>query len=241
MRVGSTTSDENATIAEIFASALERRHINVERHIGLGDELNAMAALEHNDIDLYPGFVPSRARVSGITWLNAAPANDSPCLLTSAYAAEQFWLLRLTKCSTIAPRLRLAATPAFLAPGGALDALRRHYGGFDFRAIIKCDPGNQYYALNRGDADVANGATTDPNIAATQLIVLSDDKHFWPERHVAPVVRIAALRAHPHMRAILDRMSRNLNLYALQRLNMRRAVLDMDPRDVAEEFVVQSQ
>lgn len=234
VRVGSTSSDENTTIAEIFAYALEREHIPVERHMRLGDEQSAMAALQRGEIDLYPGLIAPQT--AGIARLAAAPANDSPCLLTSQYTAEQFWLLRLSKCSAIASQLRLACTADFIAPGAALDGLRKRYGGFHFKAIVMCDPGTQYFRLNRGDADVANGLTTDSNVAQTQLIVLSDDKHFWPQRHVAPLVRIAALRARPRMQAALDLASRKLTLYALQQLNARRVVLDLDPRDAAEEF-----
>lgn len=238
VRIGSTDSDENATIAQIYASTLERAGIPVDRRMRLGDEQTVEAAISRGDIDLYPGLLFANVPTGeSTTLLAAAPAAESPCLVTSQYSAEQFWLLRLTKCAALAPQLRLAASPDFLAPGGPLDQLKRVYGGFNFKAVTRCDPGTQYYVLNRGDADVANGDTTDSNIAQTQLIVLSDDKHFWRARHLTPVIRVAALRAHPQMRTVLDRMSRNLTLYALQQLNSKRVVLDMDPRDVAEAFV----
>ncbi len=244
LRIGSLNSDENETLADIFAIALEREGVAVARQTRIAGESSAIAALQRGQIDIFPGLVQTgvtkynaRVRRYGIMSLAPSPANDSPCLLTSQYAAEEFWLLRLTKCSAIASQLRLAATPDFVAPGGELEGLRRQYGGFNFKSIVECDEGTQLYRLNRGDADVANGFTTDPNIAQTQLIVLSDDRHYWPDRHPAPIVRIAALHAHPRMSAILDRMSRSLSLYALQRMNMRRVVLDMDPYDTADEFV----
>lgn len=245
MRIGSTSSDENTTIAEIYAAALEHANIPVVRHMRVGNERTAMLALRSGEIELYPGRLrartsqrgPDPAAHDGITSLPASPANDSPCLVTSQYAAEQFWLLRLTKCAMIAPKLRLAATRDFIEPGGTLEQLRKRYGGFHFTDIVECRDGEQFYALNRGDADVANGFTTDPNIAQTQLIVLSDDKHFWPEEHIAPFVRIATLRARPHLAAALNPVSARLTLYTLQKLNARQRVLNMDSRDVADEFV----
>ncbi len=232
-------------IAEIYAIALERAHIPVERHLRLGEEQNVKDAIARGAIDLYPGLLFAHVPTAvdppydgdATTALSAAPANDSPCLVTSQVAAEQFWLLRLTKCAALAPQLRLAASAGFLEPGGTLDRLRHVYGGFHFKTTTACDPGTQYYMLNRGEADIANGVTTDSNIAETQLIVLSDDKHFWHERHPTPVVRVASLRAHPNMRSVLDRMSRHITLYALQQMNTRRSVLGMDPRDAAEDFV----
>jgi osmoprotectant transport system substrate-binding protein len=239
VRVGSTSSDENAIVAEVYSAALERAGFRVDRHMRLGDAQDAMAALQTAEIDLFPGKIQAGTKpvVTGALWLAASPANDSPCLLTSQYAAEQFWLLRLTKCATIAHELRLAATADFLAPGGALEQLRQRYGGFQFKSVVSCAADEQLYRLNLGDADIANGITTDPNIAQTQLVVLSDDKHFWPQEHVAPLVRVATLRAHPHLAAVLDDLSPKLTLYTLQSLSSRAQTFHMDPREAADDFV----
>lgn len=234
--VGSTDSGENRTIAEIYAVALERAKIPVARRMGIGDAARTMQALLRGDIDLYPGLIQAHTS-AGVIWLAPSPANLSPCLVTSQYAAEQFWLLRMSKCAAIAPQLRLAATADFLAPNGPLQQLRRRYGGFNFKSIVRCDAGAQFDPLNRGDTDVANAVTTDPAIAETQLIVLGDDKHFWPEQHTAPAVRRDALHRHPRLAPVLDRLSPRLTIYRLQQLSRREHLLDIDPRDAAEEFV----
>jgi len=261
IRIGSTGSPENATIAEIYALALERGNIAVDRHMNLGNAQMVMAATQRGEIDIYPEYVrtgatnlretslranavelyneakPFYEQRYGITWLTPSPLNDSPCLATSQYAAEEFWLLTLTKCAAIASQLRFAATPDFLAPGGVLQRLQEYYGGFRFKKVFGCDPGTQYDMLSRGDAEVANAFTTDANIAEDQLIVLGDDKHFWPLYNVAPVIRLATVQSHPHVRFILNHISRTLTNYAIQQLNMRRDLLNMDPHDVAKDFV----
>jgi osmoprotectant transport system substrate-binding protein len=235
LRIGSIDADENATIAEIYATALERENIRVDRLLRIGDENAALGALERGEIDLYPGTVQGPR--NGITSLTPSPGYDAACLVTSAYAAEQFWLIRMTKCAAIAPKLCLAATPDFLAPGGTLARLQRVYGGFDFGKVISSEPGEQLYAVNRGDADVANAMNTDSSISELQMVVLNDDKHFWPEQHIAPIVRVAVLRRYAQIVPVLNRVSRAITLYALQDLNARRRVLDMDARDAAEYFV----
>ncbi len=143
----------------------------------------------------------------------------------------------LTKGADIARQLRFAATSDFLASGAALEGLQRLYGGFKFKKVFTFDPGGQYDALNRGDADVANGFTTDPKIVEKQLIVLRDDKRFWPQYNVAPVIRLATIHSHPRVRIVLNRISRMLTEYTVQQLNMRLDLLHMDPHDVAEDFV----
>lgn len=257
VRIGSVDADQDATIAEIYAIAAERQNIPVERHLRIGNASALLAALERREIDLYPGTVEARdgfssapangdfsvaekvvyERRDGITWLAPSPASDSGCLVASQYSAEEFWLIRMTRCAMLAPQLRLAATADFLSPGGTLDQLRRAYGGFDFKEIVKCDPEEQIYAVNRGDAEVANATTTDSNISETQMVVLGDDKHFWPQRHIAPIIRVATLSAYAQIGHALDRVSRALTIYALQDLNTRRARLDMTAGDAAEYFV----
>jgi len=157
-------------------------------------------------------------------------------MVTSQYAAEQYWLLSLSACSAMAPRLRFAATRDFLA-GGTLDGLRGRYGGFKFGKIVACDTIEQYYALNRGDVDVANGFATDAKIGESQLLVLGDDKHFWPRDNVVPVMRAAALRAFPQARHVLNRASRRLTQYAVQQMNAHMDLLSLEPSDVAEDFL----
>jgi osmoprotectant transport system substrate-binding protein len=156
VRVGSKSSGENETIAEIYALALERSKIAVERHMNLGDTRAALGAILRGDIDVYPEYDTVKSAHAGVTRLAAAAMDDSPCLATSQYAAEAYWLLTLATCAKIAPTLRLAATADFLAPNGWLQQLQRAYGGFHFKSVVAVSPGQQYDAVSSGDADVAN-------------------------------------------------------------------------------------
>jgi osmoprotectant transport system substrate-binding protein len=242
VRLGSTSSRENATIAEIYALALERARIPVRRKLYLGTSQSAMASLARGEIDVYPEYVridkgtPANRRRDNVMWLAPSPMDDSTCVATSQVAAEQYSLLTMSKCAEIAPQLRFAATSDFLRPGGTLERLRRSYGRFNFKSVAAFDAGAQYDALNRGDADVASAFTTDPQIAENHLIVLGDDKRFWPRYSFAPVIRNAVLHAHPRARDVLDRISATVTTYAVQQMNMRLDLLHMEPRDAAEYF-----
>lgn len=238
VRVGSTSTGENTTIAEIYAIALERAGIPVHRHIQLGTDEDVFAALTDGFIDVYPGPVRKHeGKARDVTTLLPIAAIEGPCLAASQYSAEKYWLLTLSTCSAIANRLRLAATPDFVVPGGPLDRLRRAYGGFDFKKLIVCERGTQYYALNKGDADVANAFTTDAAIIETQLVILNDVKHVLPSVRIAPLIRTQTLRVYPHSSTILNAMSGELTQYALRELNRRRSLLDMSAHDAAQDFI----
>lgn len=261
IRVGSKNFGEDITIAEIYAAALERENLRVERHMNLGSTQIAMAAMERGEVDLYPEYTGTalidvlhmapirdarqlleRVRAEyqkryGMTWLAPSPVNDSQGLCTTQVVARKYQLSTLSDCAKAAPHLRLAAIPEFVARADALPGLQKFYGGFDFKSVNTYTIGLQYVALQRGDADVATAFTTDAQIVTDRLVVLRDDKRFWPPYNVAPVVRNAALRAHPQIRTVLDKVAPLLTDDAVRRLNMQVNVRHVDPADAAQAFL----
>jgi osmoprotectant transport system substrate-binding protein len=261
VRVGSKNFAEDITIAEIYAAALDRANIPVERHMNLGSTQIATAAMQRGDIDLYPEYTgtglidvlhmpPMRdaaqifktvkaayERQFQITWLSPSPMNDSQGLAVTQTVAQRYNLRTLSQCSRIAPQLRLAAIPEFLTRADALPGLQKFYGGFHFKSNPTYEIGLQYQALLNNDADVATAFTTDSQIGTENLIVLQDDRHFWPAYNVAPVVRQAALKRHPQVATVLDRISPLLTDTAVRQLNYQVNVSHADPADAAKRFL----
>lgn len=261
IRIGSKNFGEDITIAEIYAVALENAKIPVERHMNLGSTQIATAALRRGDIDLYPEYTgtglidvlhmpPVRdaqtlfAQVEAaykkrydLTWLTPSPMNDSQGLAVTQAIAQQYGLRTLSACAKLAPKLRLATIPEFLTRADALPGLRKFYGGFQFQNARTYEIGLQYQALLNGGADVATAFTTDSQIGTDNLVVLRDDKQFWPPYNVAPVVRTQTLQKHPQIAAILNRVSPLLTDSAVRQLNYQVNVQHTDPADAAKQFM----
>lgn len=259
--VGSKNFAENITIAEIYAAALERAGLPVQRRMNLGSTQIAIAGMQRGDIDLYPEYTgtglidvlhmpPQHDAASvfatvkreferryGLTWLTPSPVNDSQALATTRPISQKYALRTLSQCAVLAPRLHLAAVPEFVARADALPGLQRFYGGFAFRETRIYTIGLQYDALMRGDADVATAFTTDSQILQNGLVVLEDDKKFWPPYNVAPVVRTETLHAHPQIAGILNRIAPALTDAAVRRLNVEVNVRKTDPADAAAAFI----
>lgn len=261
VRVGSKNFGEDITIAEIYAAALERSNIPVERHMNLGSTQIAMAAMQRGEVDLYPEYtgtglidvlhspplhdakqIYQRVRMQyqeryAMTWLQASPMNDSQGLCTTAAIAQKYNLRTLSDCAKAAPQLRLAAIPEFVARADALPGLQKFYGGFKFQDVKTYEIGLQYTALQNGAADVATAFTTDAQIAVNDLVVLRDDKHFWPAYNVAPVVRNAALHARPEIASVLNKVAPLLTDRVVRQLNLQVNVQHQDPVDAAQAFL----
>jgi osmoprotectant transport system substrate-binding protein len=172
-----------------------------------------------------------------VTWLAPSPVNDSQGLAVTRALAKRFNVRTLSQCAAAAPQLRLAAIPEFVTRADALPGLRKFYGGFSFKDVRTYAIGLQYDALGRGDADVATAFTTDSQIDTDRLVLLQDDRHFWPPYNIAPVVRDQALRTHPQIAKVLGRVSPMLTDPVVRRFNYEFNVKKADPADIAQQFV----
>ncbi|GAC1499447.1 MAG: hypothetical protein NVS1B14_02940 [Vulcanimicrobiaceae bacterium] len=68
-------------------------------------------------------------------------------------------------------------------------------------------------------------------------MVLADDRHFWPEYHVAPVVREDALHRFPRIAAALDSLAPLITDDAIRAMNAQVDVRKQEPADVAAAFL----
>ena len=261
IRIGSKNFTEEFVIAEIYAQALESKGLKVDRSkFNLGSTQIAMAALQHGDIDLYPEYtgtmlidvlhhaplrdpkaiyttVGAALLKRGLVVLAPSPMNDSQALATTQAIAQKYGITTLSKLAPLASQLRLATIPEFTSRADGLPGLQKFYGGFRFADVKTYDIGLKYRALLQGSADVATAFTTDGAIAANDLVVIADDRHFWPAYNVAPVVRRDALTKHAGIAAILNAVSPLITDAAARQMNYAVEHDKADPADVAAKFL----
>jgi osmoprotectant transport system substrate-binding protein len=163
--------------------------------------------------------------------------NDSQALATTPAIAKKYGLKTLSDLARQAPSLRLASVPEFTHRPDGLVGLQKAYGGFRFASIKYFAIGLKYKALLDGYMDVAVAFGTDGQIDADHLVVLEDDKHFWPPYQVAPVVRDDALKRFPAMKAALNAVAPYVTDSAMRRLNWRVDGNHEEPADVARDFL----
>jgi len=261
IRIGSKNFTEEFVIAEIYAQALEANGLKVDRSkFDLGSTRIAMAALEHGDIDLYPEYtgtmlidvlhrpplrdpkaivetVRSALAKRGLVVLAPSPMNDSQALATTRAIAEKYGFATLSQLAPLAARLRLATIPEFVSRADGLPGLQKFYGGFKFADVKSYDIGLKYDALLQGSADVATAFTTDGAIAADRLVIVADDRHFWPAYNVAPVVRADVAAKHPQIATVLDAISPLITDVEARKMNYAVEHDKADPADVARAFL----
>jgi osmoprotectant transport system substrate-binding protein len=261
IKVGSKNFTEELLLGEMYSLALERAGYSVERRLNLGSTQIAMEAMHNGDIDLYPEYTGTALVVQlklapmndprkvfdavksayerqyAMTWLLPAPMNDTQALATTQATSAKFGLRTLSQCSRLAPRLRLGAGHEFIERPDGLPGLQRAYGGFRFASVKITALGLKYKALLAGDVDVALAFSTDGEIDADKLVVLEDDRHFFPPYQVAPVVRLDALKRFPKIPSALEPLRPFITDATMRRLNWRVDGNREEPADVARDFI----
>jgi osmoprotectant transport system substrate-binding protein len=115
--------------------------------------------------------------------------------------------------------------------------LARTYG-LAFRETPRIlDLGLLYRALLEKQVDIVAGNSTDGLLAARDLTMLEDDKHYFPPYEAVPVVRADALGRFSEMRGALLELAGKIDDEQMRRMNYEVDGEHRDVADVAREFL----
>ena len=244
IRIASKNSNESYLLSEIAAQLLESNGFAVERRFGLGGTLIAFDALVAGEIDLYMEYTGTlsqailklghdasreamneRLKGDGLRLLRPFGFNNTYAI---AVRREQAQALGLARIGDLAghPGLRVVFSHEFLEREDGWPGLKAAYGlAFNATGI---EHALSYQAIAEGALDVTDAYSTDGELLRHDLVLLEDDKGFFPRYLAAPLVRMdlgaEAIKA-------LDALGGTLDDAAAQALN---AAVVMDGASFAE-------
>jgi len=255
IKVGSKDFTEEFIVGEMYALMLENEGFKVERKLNLGGTPVAQAAITKGDIDLYPEYTstglltvlkkdpiadPAQTlstvkseyeKQFKLTWLTASPFNDTNGLATTQAVADKYGLKTYSDLAAKASELRFGGPAEFAEREDGIKGLAKTYGGFVPKELKQLGTGPlRYDALKNGDIDVVVVFTTDARIASDKLVVLQDDKTFYPIYNIAPVVRQDTLQSNPKIADALNKLAPLLTDDVITGLN---AQVDIDKKEFA--------
>ncbi|MDB4935838.1 MAG: L-proline glycine betaine binding transporter protein ProX [Labilithrix sp.] len=254
MRVGSKRFVESYILAEMVAQLAREGGASVEHDQGLGGTAVVFRAIEDGSIDVYPEYTGTLAAAtvktgaSDLAALRAALAPrglaiSDPLGFENTYALavsrSVATKLGLTKVSDLVghPDLRVAMSHEFLGRRDGWPGLAERYG-LAFAAPPKAiDHALAYEAISRGESDVIDVYTTDAKIGRFDLVVLADDRRFFPPYDAVLVYRADLPARVPAFAKVLERLRGAIDATSMQKMNAR-AELDGVPfARVAADFL----
>ena len=261
--VGGKNFTEQLLLAEMTAQLLKTNGFDVEKRDGMGSQVVRDAQV-NGQVDVYWEYtgtslvtynkitermnakdtykkVKELDAKTGLTWLNPSDANDTYALAVQASNPKTDPLKTLSDLAAAYNNdkgLVMAVNAEFPKRPDGLPGLEKAYGFKTTRADLKAmDSGLTYQALKEGQVDIALVFATDGRIKAFNFRVLKDDKEFFPNYAIAPVVRTDTLKANPGLAEPLNALSAKLTDDVMQKLN---AEVDVDKKsieDVASGFL----
>jgi len=258
--VGSKNFTEQVILGEILAAALEDRGFLVDRRLNLGGTTLCHEAVRSGQIDLYVEYTGTalteilgrpassdrdrvlrdvRAGYAALGLTVAAPLgfNNTFALVTRPDTSQHLALRQLSDLAPHAGTLRIGLFGEFVERADGLPGLMKAYG---FRLAVpptEMDLGLLYAALQADRVDVVVGSATDGLIAANDLVVLEDDRHYFPPYDAVPIVNTASLAGHPGIEAALGALAGRIDEAAMRRMNLAVDGAHRSPAVVAREFL----
>ena len=138
-----------------------------------------------------------------MTWCGMYGFNNTYGLAVRKEIADQYHLKTYSDLAKVSGTLTFGAEYDFYEREDGYDALCDAYA-FHFKKTSDMDIGLKYKAINQGKVDVMTIFTTDGQLSVSDIVVLEDDKQFYPSYLCGNVVRLDTLEKHPELRAVLE-------------------------------------
>ncbi len=150
--------------------------------------------------------------------------------------AQSLKLRNISDMAPHAPQWRAGFGYEFMERSDGYKGLASAYG-LKFAAEPRImDLGLLYRALKEHQVDVVAGNSTDGLITALGMVVLEDDRHYFPPYQAVTIVRGGALRQHPDLRGALDALGGKISDADMRQMNYAVDGAQRDPAAVAREF-----
>jgi osmoprotectant transport system permease protein len=260
--IGSKNFTENRILAEIVKQLIEARtDLNVRHADSLGGTMVCWNALVAGEIDIYVEYTgtcwaailkeegkiddPLRAflhvqqesaRLHGIQWMAPFGLNNTYALAMRREKAEALGVTRISDLAGHGEELNAGFSIEVMKRADGWPGLQEHYPGLDLEPR-GMEHGLAYEALASGQLDLVDAYSTDGKLLRYDVLVLEDDKKFFPPYNAAPLIREQTLLAHSELRNVLYELSFSVDDKTAMALNYRVEVEGAGFEQVARAFL----
>lgn len=259
--VGSKNFTENMLLALMMAELIEHKtDIKVKRQVNLGGSNVAWSALKNDEIQLYPEYTgtvvanyyqeetgnsaESLAKTrellaeDNLVFLEPFGINNTYTLAVTRETAAQYNLETFSDLAEVSEQMVLGVEFEFLDRDDGFPGIQKLYN-MNFKQQKGMDHGIMYQSISNGETDVTNAYATDAQIKVHDLVILKDDKEFFPPYDGGPVIRQETLDKYPELEQVLNQMGGLISDEEMQKLNADVDVEGLKEEEVARNFLIE--
>lgn len=173
----------------------------------------------------------------GLEWLEPLGFNNTYAVMVSQDTAEDLGLEKVSDLQGHADDMTFGMDSTFASRPDGISGLEETYD-LSFEAHATMQSGLMYSAVDQGDVDVIAGYSTDGRIPALGLVILEDDKGFFPPYYAAPVVQQDLLEQDPELVDVLNQLAGMIDNTMMAEMNLAVDEGGEAPADVARQFLI---
>ncbi|MBS1674120.1 MAG: ABC transporter substrate-binding protein [Actinobacteria bacterium] len=251
--VGSQAYYSNEIIAEIYAQALEKDGLKVERKFNIGQRDAYMPDVKSGAISLFPEYTGNlleylggkadtnspddvyaalkKALPSSLVALDYAKAADQDTYTVTKANADKFGLSSIADLSKMPAPVTVGAAPEFEKRPYGPAAAKTDYGvDLAFSATGQ----TTLEALQAGTVQVADIYSADPAFEKGDIVALKDPKNMILSSNVVP---IASAKVADKISKAINAVSAKLTTEELVKLNVQSTVDKKQPAEIATAWL----
>lgn len=262
IRVGTKEYTEQVILGHIFAELLEdRTNFRVDRKFGLGGTQIVFQAMTNDELDMYVEYdgtayrttlgyedqpdveeVGRRVRADflekyNLIGLDNLGFNNTYAMMVMPEIAEKYGLKTLSDLARASSKITVGSGIEFINRMDGLKGMIEVYG-MNFKEVLGVDGGvPKYAAILSGQTQTSDAFSTDGTLVKYNMVLLQDDKNFFPPYNAMPVIRSEILDRYPELREVFNLLAGQLNDEQMRMLNYEADVKERDPGEIAREFL----
>lgn len=259
--VGGKDFTEQDILVQLVSELIEANtDIKVDRKAYLGGSSVVAESIETGDIDIYVEYTGTALmsvlgeekmndpdevydlvkeryeKEKNIKWLNPLGFNNTFAITMKKSKANEMGIKTLTDLGKKSNELLFASTQEFLERADGYEVFKEVYN-VNFKDVKGMDPGLCYTAVKEDEVDVNVSFATDGRIPAFDLVVLEDDKNFFPPYYASTLVRMDTLEKYPELEEVLNSLVGKITDDEMAKLNAQVAIDQKDPVVVAKDWL----
>jgi osmoprotectant transport system permease protein len=256
--IGSKVFTESYVLAEIAAQRVEHAtQARVIRKAGMGNTGILFAALQGGAIDVYPDYSGTlteailkrpelkspgeiRAALDGIGLVMSAPLgfNNTYALAMKSAYAKAHDLHAIGDLSRVQDALRAGFSYEFMDRSDGYQGMVNRYGlKLPPRMVNRMEHNLSFQAMADGAVDLIDVYSTDAKIKKFDLVVLADDRQYFPVYDAVWVARKEFVTQHPQEWAALRSLEGKIDEQRMLDMNAQAELDKVAFPRIAAEFL----
>ena len=262
IKIASKPMTEQYILTEIIAQLIEEDtdyEVEITKGVG-GGTTNIHPALVKGEFDLYPEYTRTAwlnvlkkeemekdddalyAQLQeeyggmGLTWTGLYGFSNTYGLAVREETAKQYGLSTYSDLAAVSGELVFGGNPDYIELETGFPRLCAAYN-MNFKDTVQMEIALKYEALKNQEVDVINAFTTDAQLAANNLVLLTDDNVFFETFEAGTVVRKDALEKYPKLQGVLEKLNGLISEDEMQQMNYEVEVDGKEDKEVAREFL----